>query len=272
MGDATPASPEEPVLVRVERSVAVITLNRPRVLNAVNRPMAHGYAKALRAADADPRVRGIVVTGAGRGFCSGADMAVFNGTPDEMRSFMVPREEMPHHALRLSKPVVAAVNGPVAGIGFAYMMGSDIRFAAKGATMSTVFPRLGLVAEYGLSWLLPRLIGGARAMELLLSGRTIEAEEALRIGLVHRVSEPGEVLSDALDYTADLVANCAPSSLAVIKEQVYADLERPFEAALDDAISRMNASFGNPDLAEAIAARKEKRPPAFADPKPTSQA
>ncbi|RAY16172.1 enoyl-CoA hydratase [Actinomadura craniellae] len=254
---------EETVLVRHERAVAVITLNRPQALNAITRPMALAYAAALRTADADPAVRAIVVTGAGRGFCAGADLAVLGEGPEAIRAFVPDPEDLPDLALRLRTPVVAAVNGPVAGIGFAYMLGSDIRFVARGARLATSFSRLGLVAEYGLAWLLPRLLGTSRAMELLLSGRALDAEEAERIGLVHRVVEPEDLLPAALDYAADLAAGCAPSSLAAIKEQVYADLERTRADALADTLRRMDVAFGGPDLAEALTARKEKRPPVF---------
>ncbi|MFG3022402.1 enoyl-CoA hydratase-related protein [Streptomyces sp. NPDC048254] len=249
--------------MRHQRSVAVITLNRPEVLNAMTRPMAEAYARALRDADADPGVRAVVVTGAGRGFCAGADLGVLNEGADAVRRFLPDSKDLPDLALRLRKPVVAAVSGPVVGIGFAYMLGSDIRFASRETRISTSFARLGLVAEYGLSWLLPRVVGTPWALELLLSGRTIDAEEAARIGLVHRVTEPGEVLSEAVDYAADLAAGCSPSSLAAIKAQVYADLARPREEALARTLELMDASFDGPDLAEALLARRQKRPPAF---------
>ncbi|MYQ30619.1 enoyl-CoA hydratase-related protein [Streptomyces sp. SID4956] len=252
------------VLVRHERAVAVITLNRPDKLNAMTGAMSVAYADALREADADPDVRAIVVTGAGRGFCAGADLAVLNEGAEAIRKFVPAAENLPHLALRLRKPVVAAVNGPVAGIGFAYMLGSDIRFAARGAKIATSFSRLGLVAEYGLSWLLPRLIGTAPAVELLLTGRTVDAEEAAALGLVHHVTEPGDVLRAALDHAADLAAHCSPASLAAIKSQVYGDLERPLSQAVDHALSLMDASFDGPDLAEALTARDHKRAPVFA--------
>lgn len=258
------------VLVRHERAVAVITLNRPEKLNAMTGPMSLAYADALREADADPAVRAIVVTGAGRGFCAGADLAVLNEGPEAIRKFVPAAENLPLLALRLRKPVVAAVNGPVAGIGFAYMLGSDIRFAARGARISTSFSRLGLVAEYGLSWLLPRLIGTARAVELLLTGRTVDAEEAVTLGLVHHVTEPEDVLRAALDHAADLAAHCSPSSLAAIKTQVYGDLDRPLPEAVDLALGLMDTSFDGPDLAEALTARAHKRAPVFA-PLPRNQ-
>jgi enoyl-CoA hydratase/carnithine racemase len=258
-----PAPEEAPVLVRHEGAVAVVTLNRPRVLNAITGEMAARYAQAMRAADADPQVRAIVVTGAGRGFCAGADLGVLAGGGEAARAFVPPERDLPEFALRLTKPVIAAVNGPVAGIGFAYMLGSDIRYAARGATISTTFARLGLVAEYGLSWLLPRLVGTPWALDLLLSGRTLDADEAARIGLIHHVTEPGETLAAALAYATDLAENCAPSSLAAMKSQVYGDLDRTRAEALAHTLKLMDASFDGPDLAEALAARRERRAPAF---------
>ena len=257
------ASELDTVLVRRERAVAIITLNRPRVLNAMTPTMAGAYADALRAADADPQIRAIVVTGAGRGFCAGADLAVLNQGPAAIRRFLPAIEDLPDLALRLRKPVIAAINGPVAGIGFAYLLGSDIRFAARTASIGTSFSRLGLVAEYGVSWLLPRVIGTARALELLLSGRTIDADEAAGLGLVHHVTEPEDLLARAVDYAADLAAHCSPASLAAIKSQVWGDLERSHAAAIDNTLALMDASFDGPDLADALAARTEKRAPAF---------
>ncbi|MFE4963745.1 enoyl-CoA hydratase-related protein [Streptomyces sp. NPDC056660] len=266
MASSDPAQeppPDGAVLVKHEDAVAVITLNRPHALNAITRDMASSYAHALRTADTDPRVRAIVVTGAGRGFCAGADLGVLNQGAEAIRAFVPPERDLPDLALRLTKPVIAAVNGPVAGIGFAYMLGSDIRYAARGASISTTFARLGLVAEYGLSWLLPRLVGTPWALELLLSGRTLDADEAARIGLVHHVTEPGEALAAALVYAKDLAANCAPSSLAAIKSQVYGDQDRTRQEALARTLKLMDASFDGPDLAEALAARRERRAPVF---------
>ncbi|NEW69283.1 enoyl-CoA hydratase [Streptomyces rapamycinicus] len=268
MGSNRPAreSSDEVVLVRREHAIAVVTLNRPHALNAVTLDMATSYARLLRTLDADPQVRAIVVTGAGRGFCSGADLEVLNQGAEAIRSFVPAEQDLPDLALRLTKPVIVAVNGPVAGIGFAYMLGSDIRYAARDARISTTFPRMGLVAEYGLSWLLPRLIGTPWALDLLLSGRTLDADEAARIGLVHHVTEPGEVLTAALAHAKDLVTHCAPSSLAAIKSQVYGDLDRTWEAALANTLHLMDNSFVGADFAEALDARSKNRAPVFRTP------
>jgi enoyl-CoA hydratase/carnithine racemase len=251
------------VLVERRGPVALVTLNRPEKLNAMTVTMAAQYADALRAADADPHVRAVVVTGAGRGFCAGADLGVLSRGGDSIRDFVPAKADLPMLALRLRKPVVAAVNGAVAGVGFAYMLGSDIRYANRDATIATSFSRLGLVAEYGLSWLLPRVIGLPNALDLLFDGGPITGEQALRIGLVHHVTEPGEVVDRALEHANRLAEATAPYSLAEIKSQLYADQSFPLDDALADSLRRMDASFDRPDLAEALKARSDKRAPRF---------
>ena len=251
------------ILVRRVGPVAIVTLNRPAVLNAITHPMAVAYAAALRAADADPSVRVVVVTGAGRGFCSGADLGRLAQGAGAIRRFVVPASDLPTVAFRIRKPVICAVNGPVAGIGFAYMMGSDIRFAAADARISTTFARLGLVAEYGLAWLLPRTIGTAWSLDLLLTARTISGAEAARIGLVQYVST-GPVLDDAVAYATRLAESSSPYSMAAAKAQVYADLDASAEDGIRRAMALMDESFDNPDLAAALAARAEGHPPEFA--------
>jgi enoyl-CoA hydratase/carnithine racemase len=236
------------VLVERRDQVAVITLNRPDKLNAVTREMADAYATHMRAADDDRAHVGIGILAAGA---------------EALSDFLPAREDLPQMALDLRTPVIAAVNGPVAGVGFAYMVGSDVRFAARGATMSTTFARLGLVAEYGLSWLLPRLIGIQAALDLLLTGRTIDADEAARIGLVQAVLGPEDLLDHAIGFGRDLARQCSPYSLANIKEQIYADASRDRATALTDTLERMYDSISRPDLPEALRARAEERLPRF---------
>jgi enoyl-CoA hydratase/carnithine racemase len=218
----------------------------------------------LRSLDADSSVGAIVVTGSGRGFCSGADVSLLgNGADGIWADIVPPREDLPGFVRTLSTPVVAAANGAVAGIGFAYLMATDIRFIAAEARIATTFSRLGLVAEYGLSWLLPRLIGVGRTLDVLLTGRALTAAEAKELGLVEYVVPLESLLEAAIAYAEDLATNCSPTSLAVIKAQVYADLDRDAETALTDTLTRMDASFRLGDLDEALAARAEKRPPNF---------
>ncbi|WP_255360421.1 enoyl-CoA hydratase/isomerase family protein, partial [Frankia sp. EI5c] len=155
----TTEADESEILTEILDGVCVITFNRPKARNAITATMALAYAEALRGADDDPRVRAIVVTGAGPGFCSGADLEVLRGGAETIKKFVPAREDLPSLALSLRKPVIVGVNGAAVGIGFAYMLGSDIRIAAESAKLATAFSRLGLAAEYGVSWLLPRVIG-----------------------------------------------------------------------------------------------------------------
>jgi enoyl-CoA hydratase/carnithine racemase len=253
---------ESTIIVEHRGPVGLVTLNRPGNLNAFTQPMQDLYAQTLWELNADPAVRVVVVTGAGRGFCSGGDVSILSS--GELASYDPAIDLLPTVALEVRKPIVAAVNGPVAGIGFAVMMASDVRFVAAQARIGTSFSRLGLVAEYGLSWLLPRIIGVGPAVELLMSGRVVDADEALRLGLVQEVVSGRPVLDRALEWALDVAEHCSPRSLAAIKQQVYGDLDRNWPHALSRAVGLMRESFGWDDLPEALAARKEGRSPGFA--------
>jgi len=249
----------------VRNGVAVLTLNRPDRLNAWTAEMERDYFALLDECAASEEVRVIVVTGAGRGFCAGADMQDLQdlGAADHLPR--EPSERTPQrHALDIPKPVIAAINGPCAGIGLVQALMCDIRFAARGAKFTTAFARRGLVAEHGISWLLPRLVGPARALDLLLSGRVVLAEEALELGLVNKVFAPEELLDATLSYAHELVANCSPASMATMKRQVYAALEQGLDEATDEADRLMLESFTAPDFAEGVHSFVERRSPAFA--------
>ena len=259
---------EQSILVERDGAVAIVRFNRPDFMNAVTKQMSARYAAVMRELDADAGVRAIVLTGNGKGFCSGADLAVIAAGPEAISDLVPPVQDLPPLGYRLSKPLIVAVNGGVAGVGFAYMLGGDVRFASETAKIGTTFARLGLVAEYGLSWLLPRLVGLGRAMDLLLSGRTVTGAEAKELGLVEYALPADEVFDAALAYAKDIAENCSPYSLARIKAQVLGDLDNDLEAALFRSRWMMERSFHGPDLAEALASRAEKRPPAFAPPAP----
>ena len=256
----------EVVQLRVEDGVALLTLNRPERLNAWTTEMEQRYFALLEQCAADEHVRAIVVTGAGRGFCAGADMqqlqALGDGTltPDADAQERRP-QSLP---LSISKPIIAAINGACAGIGLVQALMCDMRFAAEGAKLTTAFARRGLVAEHGISWILPRLVGPARALDLLLSGRVVFAEEAQALGLVNRVLAPDRLLEAALDYAGELAHHCSSASMATIKRQVYADLERTLADALAEADRLMLASFTAPDFVEGVASFLERRDPRFA--------
>jgi enoyl-CoA hydratase/carnithine racemase len=256
----------EVVQMQVDDGIAVITLNRPDRLNAWTGEMEHLYFAALERCAGDADVRVIVVTGAGRGFCAGADMQDLQALGDgSFTGEDAPRERRPQsYPLSIPKPIVAAINGPCAGIGLVQALMCDIRFAAAGAKLTTAFARRGLVAEHGISWVLPRLVGPARALDLLLSGRVVLAEEAERLGLVNRVLAPEELLAQTLAYARDLAVNCSPASMATMKRQVYGDLERGLAESLDAADRLMLASFAAPDFQEGVASFVDRREPQFA--------
>ena len=236
--------------------------------------MEHEYAWVLTQADADVAVRVVVITGAGRGFCAGADVKALDriseaGDYDEATP--PPPEEVPVlatgevHLLpsRMRKPVIAAVNGPAAGVGFVVMCSADIRFAAEGAKLTTSFARLGLPAEHGVSWILVRLLGPARAADLLLSSRVVLAEEAAAMGLVNAVVPPDELMAHTMAYARQIASELSPSSLAVIKRQIYDDLDRDQRTALEWSVAEMKRMVKEPDFEEGTAALGERRPPTF---------
>jgi enoyl-CoA hydratase/carnithine racemase len=270
------------VRYEVQDGVALVTLDRPDRLNAWTNRMAAEYRWALTTADADPSVRVAVVTGAGRGFCAGADFQALDGLV-ESRNYPDPdgagadvaatadpalqNDAAFQHAhtfpLGLGIPVIAAVNGPAAGVGFVLMCFSDMRFAAAGAKLTTSFARLGLPAEHGVSWLLPRLVGTAHAADLLFSSRVVLAEEAAQMGLVNRVLDQDELLPFTLDYARRMAAELSPASLRVIKSQLWADVLGGLDAAADRSVALMVEMIRGSDFTEGVAAFQERRPPRF---------
>jgi enoyl-CoA hydratase/carnithine racemase len=250
--------------------VAVLTLNRPDRLNAWTYPLQLALFDLLEQCAADERVRAIVVTGAGRGFCPGADMEDLSalsapGSNSAADARAVRHDDRPiTFATTIPKPVIAAINGACAGLGLAFALTCDIRICAASAKLTTAFSRRGLVAEHGMSWFLPRLVGPARALDLLLSGRIVRGTEAAELGLVNEAVEAERVLEVALEYARDVAANVSPASMATIKRQVYADLTRPLDEALNDANRLMVDSFSGSDFTEGVQSFLERRPPHFA--------
>jgi enoyl-CoA hydratase/carnithine racemase len=256
----------EVVQRRVQDGVALLTLNRPDRLNAWTAEMERVYFGLLEDCAASDEVRVVVVTGAGRGFCAGADMQELQAIGDGSVEVSAEVHERRPQTFPLSipKPILAAINGACAGIGLVQALMCDLRFAADGAKLTTAFARRGLVAEHGISWMLPRLIGPARALDLLLSGRVVLAQEALTLGLVNRVLAPETLLEKTLDYARELALKCSPASMATMKRQVYADLERGIPEALAEADRLMLESFTAPDFVEGVTSFLERRDPRFA--------
>lgn len=256
----------EVVLKDVQDGVAVLTLNRPDRLNAWTQELEREYFAALGECSDSQDVRVIVVTGAGRGFCAGADMQELqtlgeDGVSEDQRNGARIAQSYP---LTVPKPIVAAINGPCAGIGLVQALMCDIRFAAEDAKLTTAFARRGLVAEHGISWVLPRLVGPARALDLLLSGRVVLGREAAAMGLVNAAMARETVLEQTLAYARDLAVNCSPASMATMKRQVYSALQQALPDALDEADRLMLQSFDAPDFAEGVTSFLERREPRFA--------
>ena len=272
------------ILYDVKDRVATITLNRPDRLNAYTPQMANSLRLAMADAAKDTNVRAIVLTGAGRGFCAGADMQVLTGVIGGNRTEAEAKDDpafaskygpsldkdfgdMKRFAyfMRVQKPVIAAINGPAAGIGLIMALYADMRFAGDAAVLTTSFAQRGLIAEHGISWLLPRLVGPAHALDLLLSARKITAAEAERIGLVNKVFPQESLSGNVMTYASLLADTVSPRSMAVMKAQVWKASFQTFGEALEVADAEMPPSFEWPDFKEGVSHFLEKRPPRFAD-------
>ncbi len=270
------------ILYAVDDGIATITLNRPDKLNAWTRVMEREVRAALTEASADDAVRVIILTGAGRGFCAGADMDSLSGISDAGRAGGVPDTDqievgpvaggldLPADFHRrntyyptVPKPIIAAINGPCAGIGLVLALYADMRFASDAAVFTTAFARRGLVAEHGISWMLPRLVGPPAAMDLLLSARKVYAVEALQMGLVNQVFPAAEFMEQVTAYAKELASMVSPRSMRVMKQQVYTALLQDLTAAVETGDREMVASFDSEDFKEGVAHFVEKRAPAF---------
>jgi len=265
------------LLYEKKGATSTLTLNRPERLNAISGPMLDAISEKLVEADRDPEVRVIVLTGSGRGFCAGADLQGLKaigeggrmeagvsleaepGDPSMGASFRGPYAYM----FSVRKPIIAAINGPVAGLGFAIAMFADMRFASDRAVFTTAFAHRGLIAEWGIGWTLPRLVGPAHALDLLVSGRKIDAAEAERIGLVNRTLPHDELIPFVQQYVRELAEKSSPASMSVMKRQVYSRLTSELGPALDESIELMRESFGRDDFKEGVQSFLDKRPPRF---------
>ncbi|MCA6294987.1 MAG: enoyl-CoA hydratase [Phenylobacterium sp.] len=264
----------EDILYEVEAGVATVTLNRPDRLNAWRGVMEAELRQAMRAAADDPAVKVIVLTGAGRGFCAGADMDVLQGTmaaggtsggpPDAFDPASRPdfRLQYPYFPA-VPKPILGAINGACAGLGMVMALYTDIRFASDAAVFTTAFSRRGLIAEHGMSWLLPRIVGMANAADLLYSARRVDAAEALRIALVNRVFPAASFRDEVTAYARMLASEVSPRSLAVMKRELWNSPFQSLSEAIVDANADMALSLKSEDFKEGVAHFLEKRPARF---------
>jgi 2-(1,2-epoxy-1,2-dihydrophenyl)acetyl-CoA isomerase len=225
----------------VDEGIATITLNRPQVLNAYCIEMGEELVSAFRDAQKSPRVRAIIVTGAGRGFCSGADRKYFaSGFRDQSGRRLGDEEfvrTFPAELLTLEKPVIAAINGPAVGIGVTLTLLCDLRIAAEEARLSLTFAKIGVMMGLGSTLLLPRLVGHGKAMEILLTQPTLDGSEAARVGLIH-AAVPAERLMDEARRSAVAAAECPPQALSAIKRAMAYSASAPFEDILRYELAR----------------------------------
>jgi len=268
----------EQILYEVADPIATITLNRPESLNAFTPRMGAELKHAMAQAEEDKKVVAILLTGAGRGFCSGADLGRLQGISEGRLQEELPLELEADpgdpslgedlrgaytYLMSMRKPIIAAINGPIAGMAIPIALACDLRFASDRAIFTTAFSQRGLIAEWGISWLLSWLVGPAHALDILFSARRFDAAEAERIGLVNRVLPHDELLPFVREYVEYLAANCSPTSMAIMKRQVYQHLGGRLGPAEKESVQLMLESFERPDQREGVMSFLEKRPPKF---------
>ena len=268
------------ILYSVDGPSAVITLNRPDALNALTNNMMTELKHALAAAEQDEEVVGIILTGAGRGFCAGMDMNALDAQATggdlsagvELRKLDADPGDKSMgenfqvaftYIMSIRKPIIVALNGACAGLGMSIALLCDMRFSSENGKFVTAFAQRGLIAEHGQSWILPRLIGSARALDLLWSSRKVAAEEAMQMGLVNRIIPQDELLNETKAYIQNLADNCSPTSLMMMKQQVYRHMNAPLGEAMKESNKWMAESLKRQDFKEGVASYLEKRSPAF---------
>ena len=268
-----------PILYDLAEGVATITLNRPDKLNALTTDMLTAFFAAVAKAGADPEARVIVVTGAGRSFCAGLDLSIIGtgaGGRVETHPDVAPiwgddigPALAPYYSggwptlITCRKPTIAAVNGPAFGWGFILSLHCDLRFASASALFNATFARIGVPGEKGSAWLLTRLIGQARAMDLLYSARRFDGREAKVLGLVNDVLDDDALLPHVMEYARNIATYSAPRSLAAMKAQVWTALDEDYSTAFAAADLEQDKATHTEDFREAFASYREKRPPRY---------
>ena len=267
------------ILYEIDGPAATITMNRPDQLNALTGLMQAEIRHALDQSERNPDVIGTVLTGAGRGFCSGVDMndlsdmseagartgsshdhlKVDPGNPDDDPNY----KSSPTYFLGLRKPLIAAINGAAAGLGFSYATFCDMRFMERQAKIVTSFAPRGLIAEHGTSWMLPRIVGPSNALDIYWSSRRVDGEEALRMGYANRLCEAGESVTAAQTFLKEIAGTSAPMSIMMMKRQVYKHLNRELGESMEESNVWMDESLTRNDFKEGVASFVEKRAPDF---------
>jgi enoyl-CoA hydratase/carnithine racemase len=262
-------SADAEVLYALEGHVAVITLNRPDRMNTISRDMLNQLTQHLLAADRDPAVRAVILTGTGRAFCAGLDLTevtrpgeggISNGATQSTNLDL--KSTPPTVMFNMEKPTICALNGAAAGYGLDTALGCDIRVIAKGAKLSAAFVKRGIVPESGGTWFLPRLIGWSKAAELIFTGRTLSAEEALDLGLVSAVLEPADVMPHAMALAQEIAAN-APLAVQASKRMMRMGLSENFNDHVHHVFLQLLPLLKTHDALEGMRSFMEKRPPQF---------
>lgn len=275
------------VLYDVKDRIATITLNRPERMNSIDDTMPINIAKAMAKAGSDPGVRAIILTGAGRAFCAGADIGRLQRRsggerppPPADDPTIIPTISLGHgpdlgkefadvrrysYFMRINKPVIAALNGATAGLGLIMALCADMRFATDKMIFTTAFAQRGLIAEHGIAWLLPRLVGPSNAVDLLLSARRVTAQEALAMNLVNRVFPRETFMDDVRAYARVLTDTVSPHSMAVIKAQIWKGMFETYAENLVEADKQLVLNYPYPDYKEGVSHFVEKRPANFPD-------
>lgn len=287
MTDAAAAQAGElqDLTLEIRGNIAVITLNRPDKLNAWTAAMEKSMRTALVSCAKDDAVRAIIITGAGRGFCAGADMNLLqkidpdagekrelaqanDGAADDWDRSLGP-DISAHMGGRfgympqIPKPIIAAINGPCAGLGMVFALWCDMRIGAEDMFFTTSFAKRGLIAEHGISWLLPELAGHAVAMDLLFSARRVDADEARSIGFLNKTVPTQELVNEAVSYAQEMADSVSPRSVAVMKAQVWKARFQSLSDAIDTGDSEMQKSFASEDFKEGVEHFVQKRAPRF---------
>jgi enoyl-CoA hydratase/carnithine racemase len=263
----------------IDGPVATITMNRPAQLNALTDLTQAEIRHALNQSEVNADVIGTVLTGAGRGFCAGVDMNALGSMSDAGERITTnvghlrvnpgnPDNDPNYHAsptyfLGLRKPLIAAINGAAAGLGFSYATFCDMRFMDRTAKLVTSFAPRGLIAEHGTSWMLPRIVGPSNALDMVWSSRRIDGEEAYRMGYANRLCEPGTCCREAQQYLRDIAGTSAPASIMMMKRQIYKHLNRELGEAMAESTRWMDESLAHDDFKEGVASFVEKRAPKF---------
>ena len=269
----------EEIRYEIEGGAATITINRPDQLNALTDLTQAEIRHALAESERLPEVVGTVLTGAGRGFCSGVDMNALGsmsevgkrlgnsyehlqaspGNPDDDPNY----KSSPTYFLGLRKPLIAAINGAAAGLGFSYATFCDMRFMDRSAKIVTSFAPRGLIAEHGTCWMLPKLVGPSNALDMNWSSRKILGEEAFRMGYANRLCEDGECVTEAQNYLREIAGTSAPMSIMMMKRQVYKHLTKELGDAMSESTRWMDESLARDDFKEGVASFVERRAPNF---------